>query len=285
MSKFDAAPAAAKSTGTCKRFGNCTGFGFIHVEDGMDVFVHITDCVDGMMPVEGDVLLYDLGPSKKKPGQMAALSVTGGSAKQTAEERNNGGKGKGWGTGATRSEHGDMKYMMLMRKLEEKMGEIKKDLQVLMEGKSASVQCKAERDECGIARDSAMADLQNMMNQKFDARLKKMEQSIDMLHERTIECGYNSRTLQLLHDKVAKQQKAMNVQEAEVVNQNEEMAEQEEAHFEKLEKYDGKVDGPRKSSQSVEIEMPGLIPDVGAAKPVTMENMKALMEECAGFKF
>jgi hypothetical protein len=46
---------------------------------------------------------------------------------------------------------------------------------------------------------------------------------------------------------------------------------------------DDKVDCLRKSSHIVEIEMPGLIPDVGAAKPVTMENIKEELEKCFGF--
>jgi cold shock CspA family protein len=105
--------------GTCKTFGNTSGFGFIIAEEGPDVFVHITDCKDGMMPVKGDVLYYDLGPSTKKPGQTAALNVTGGSAKQTAEERKNGGK--------------DMTFMMHMRmqKLEERIVEAMSDKEAL----------------------------------------------------------------------------------------------------------------------------------------------------------
>jgi cold shock CspA family protein len=74
--------------GVVKFYNTEKGFGFIRGEDGQDAFVHITNCGDGMMPVEGDVLLYDLGPSTKKPGQSAALNVTGGSAKQTPRRPN-----------------------------------------------------------------------------------------------------------------------------------------------------------------------------------------------------
>jgi CspA family cold shock protein len=81
--------------GVVKFFDAEKGFGFIRDKDGQgDFFVHITNCVDGMMPVEGDVLLYDFGPSTKKPGQTAAKNVTGGSTKQTSEERRVGSKGK-----------------------------------------------------------------------------------------------------------------------------------------------------------------------------------------------
>jgi CspA family cold shock protein len=101
-----------KRTGTCKCFGNSTGFGFIIAEDGSNVFMHITNCIDGKMPVEGDVLTYELGPSTKKPGKTAALNVTGGSAKQTAEERANGG--------------GKMTPMMLkIMKLEKELTDLK----------------------------------------------------------------------------------------------------------------------------------------------------------------
>jgi CspA family cold shock protein len=104
-----------KRTGTCKCFGNSTGFGFIIAEDGSNVFMHITNCIDGKMPVEGDVLTYELGPSTKKPGKTAALNVTGGSAKQTAEERANGG--------------GKMTPMMLrIMKLEKELTELKVEI-------------------------------------------------------------------------------------------------------------------------------------------------------------
>jgi cold shock CspA family protein len=231
-------------TGTCKSFGNCTGFGFITADDGPDVFVHITDCTDGMMPAKGDVLFYELGPSTKKPGQTAAFKVTGGSAKQTAAERMSGGKGKGDGDMTSRMPM-MMKMMQKLQNLESKMGIMEtnvadilkknaqeKDSHAKLEGAVSAIEKKLEEK-----LENAMADLQKMMSQQFDARFKKIEQSFDMLHERTIKCGYNSRALQQLEDKVAKQQKEMSEQEAAVENQNEERAERKEADFDKLEKY------------------------------------------------
>jgi len=70
-------------TGECKHFNARTGFGFIIQADGTDLFVHIQDCTDGMCPQKGDILSYDVGPSKVKPGQNAACNVSGGSAKQS----------------------------------------------------------------------------------------------------------------------------------------------------------------------------------------------------------
>jgi cold shock CspA family protein len=121
-------------TGKCKKFGNSTGFGFITAENGSDVFVHITDCADGMMPAEGDVLSYNLGPSTKKPGQTTARNVTGGSAKQTAEERKNGGKAKGWGSGGKGPHEGDTTsrmFHMTMSKSNEMIQAIEKLITLL----------------------------------------------------------------------------------------------------------------------------------------------------------
>jgi cold shock CspA family protein len=147
------APAVSLK-GTCKTFGNTTGFGFITAEEGADVFVHITDCIDGMMPVKGDVLSYDLGPSAKKPGQKAALNVTGGSAKQTAEEKKEGGKGKGGGGGGGKGQlrdGGDMASMMHMMSMRmEKMvsGILSELIQVLKkQQQSVIVHSKATETE------------------------------------------------------------------------------------------------------------------------------------------
>lgn len=70
-------------TGECKSFSGKNGFGFIVGEDGSDVFVHLRECVDGMVPQKRDMLSYDLGESKHHPGQQVAINVTGGSCKKT----------------------------------------------------------------------------------------------------------------------------------------------------------------------------------------------------------
>eukprot|EP00913_Durusdinium_trenchii_P013441 g12621.t1 len=82
------------ATGRVKSFNGAKGFGFIDCGTGVDVFIHIKDtlhqgevsffwqddCVDGNQPATGDVLQFDLEPSKSKPGQMQAKNVRGGTA-------------------------------------------------------------------------------------------------------------------------------------------------------------------------------------------------------------
>ncbi|CAE7688017.1 cspA [Symbiodinium sp. CCMP2456] len=68
------------ATGTVKSFNGAKGFGFIDCGFGTDVFIHIKDCIDGNQPAAGDVLTFDLEPSKSKPGQMQAKNVKGGTA-------------------------------------------------------------------------------------------------------------------------------------------------------------------------------------------------------------
>jgi cold shock CspA family protein len=67
-------------TGTVKNFGPDKGFGFIlnPAGEGMDIFVHIKACTDGMVPQQGDVVRFDVEESKTKPGQMVAANVSGG---------------------------------------------------------------------------------------------------------------------------------------------------------------------------------------------------------------
>eukprot|EP00929_Paragymnodinium_shiwhaense_P088491 TRINITY_DN4880_c0_g1_i1.p1 TRINITY_DN4880_c0_g1~~TRINITY_DN4880_c0_g1_i1.p1 ORF type:complete len:214 (-),score=76.47 TRINITY_DN4880_c0_g1_i1:121-762(-) len=72
-------------TGTCKSFSARTGFGFIIGPDGKDIYVHARDCVNSMIPQQGDIVSYDMAPSKQNPGTMIATNVTGGTAKQTPE--------------------------------------------------------------------------------------------------------------------------------------------------------------------------------------------------------
>jgi cold shock CspA family protein len=161
-----------QATGTCKKFGNTSGFGFITAENGPDVFVHITDCIDGMMPVEGDVLTYELGPSTKKPGKMAALNVTGGSTKQTEEERREG-KGGG-GCGGKGPHEGEMMMQMkrvmmqmlkttvqeLTKRFNEDLRKLEKTVQKLLDHKTEAqkiiAQLNKEKDE---KREKVLSDV------------------------------------------------------------------------------------------------------------------------------
>merc|ERR1719253_788930 len=72
-----------KGTGTMfgqvKSFVLDKGFGFITGPDGSDIFLHIRAMVDGSVPDRGDNLQFDVEPSPKKPEQMCAKNVTGGS--------------------------------------------------------------------------------------------------------------------------------------------------------------------------------------------------------------
>eukprot|EP00930_Biecheleria_cincta_P102938 TRINITY_DN947_c0_g1_i1.p1 TRINITY_DN947_c0_g1~~TRINITY_DN947_c0_g1_i1.p1 ORF type:complete len:198 (-),score=64.69 TRINITY_DN947_c0_g1_i1:305-850(-) len=65
-------------SGTLKSFNQNRGFGFITC-DGVDYFFHKSDIV-GKPPQDGDVLSFDMEPSKKDPSKMEARSVTGGTA-------------------------------------------------------------------------------------------------------------------------------------------------------------------------------------------------------------
>eukprot|EP00931_Biecheleriopsis_adriatica_P004374 TRINITY_DN106056_c0_g1_i1.p2 TRINITY_DN106056_c0_g1~~TRINITY_DN106056_c0_g1_i1.p2 ORF type:complete len:171 (-),score=47.06 TRINITY_DN106056_c0_g1_i1:180-692(-) len=62
--------------GTCKSYNPVKGFGFIEC-DGQDVFFHKSD-LTGKPAKEGDLLAFDLQASTKKPGQMEAKNVQGG---------------------------------------------------------------------------------------------------------------------------------------------------------------------------------------------------------------
>jgi CspA family cold shock protein len=71
--------------GTVKFFNEQKGYGFIEQRAGVeDVFMHIGEMADGMMPRKGDILNYDMGKNKKKPGKLMAVNVRGGSATQLA---------------------------------------------------------------------------------------------------------------------------------------------------------------------------------------------------------
>merc|ERR1719424_475782 len=74
--------------GSCKGFNVEKGIGFIIGADGSDIFFHHTGVVDSSTPQAGDILTYDLEPSKMKPDQVQAENITGGT-----------GWGKGGGKG------------------------------------------------------------------------------------------------------------------------------------------------------------------------------------------
>merc|ERR1712194_789917 len=81
---------------TCKSFAAKMGWGFIEYE-GVDVFLHVKDCVDGSIPKTGDVLTFDVEESTVKAGQMKASNVTGGTGWPWGEDGK--GKGKDFGKG------------------------------------------------------------------------------------------------------------------------------------------------------------------------------------------
>ncbi len=60
--------------GTVKFFKADKGFGFIVCEEaGNDVFFHVTNCAEGYMPQEGDVINFELGQGRD--GRTAAKDI------------------------------------------------------------------------------------------------------------------------------------------------------------------------------------------------------------------
>ena len=57
-------------TGTVKSFGS-KGYGFIVMEDGVEMFFNIKDCV-GSKPAAGDTVKFDIEESPSKPGSKQA---------------------------------------------------------------------------------------------------------------------------------------------------------------------------------------------------------------------
>ena len=59
-------------TGSVKSFG-AKGYGFIVMEDGVEMFFNIKDCV-GSKPMAGDTVKFDIEESPIKPGSKQAGS-------------------------------------------------------------------------------------------------------------------------------------------------------------------------------------------------------------------
>ena len=55
------------------------GFGFIERESGESIFCHKNDIVDGNSLLPETAVQFDVAPNEKKPGQLRATNVTGGS--------------------------------------------------------------------------------------------------------------------------------------------------------------------------------------------------------------
>ena len=53
-------------TGTIKFFNTTKGFGFITLEDGNDIFFHISE-VNGPEPKDGDKVEFEVGEGRKGP--------------------------------------------------------------------------------------------------------------------------------------------------------------------------------------------------------------------------
>jgi cold shock CspA family protein len=62
----------AREHGTIRRFG-ALGFGFIAMDNGADVFVHVTDMIDRVTPTPGDRV--QLSVRKEPDGRRRAARV------------------------------------------------------------------------------------------------------------------------------------------------------------------------------------------------------------------
>ena len=62
-------------TGTVKFFNTTKGFGFITLEDGKDIFFHISE-VQGPEPRDGDKVEFEVGEGRKGPCAVR-VKVTG----------------------------------------------------------------------------------------------------------------------------------------------------------------------------------------------------------------
>mmetsp|Transcript_66410 Transcript_66410/g.168253 ORF Transcript_66410/g.168253 Transcript_66410/m.168253 type:complete len:307 (+) Transcript_66410:93-1013(+) len=91
-----------KGSGTChgtvKSYSGLKGWGFIDF-DGVDIFLHIKDCVDGGVPQAGDWLSFDTADAGQGSGKTKATNVAGGTGWPEPKGFGKGDKGKGFGKG------------------------------------------------------------------------------------------------------------------------------------------------------------------------------------------
>lgn len=59
--------------GTIKTWHHRKGFGFIAIENGEDIFLHITDIPDKQKPEIGESVVFDVGPGRD--GKTKAINV------------------------------------------------------------------------------------------------------------------------------------------------------------------------------------------------------------------
>jgi hypothetical protein len=125
------------------------------------------------MPVEGDVLFYDLGPSTKKPGQTAALKVTGGSAKQTVAERMSGGKGKG---------NSDMMSRMpMMMQMMQKLQKLESTMEVMKTNVTNILKKNAHETDKHGNLEGVVSVIEEKLEEKLEKMLKAMETKFEDL--------------------------------------------------------------------------------------------------------
>lgn len=81
--------------GTIKTWHHRKGFGFIAIDDGEDVFLHITDIPEKQKPEVGEEVTFDIGPGRD--GKTKAINVQLHSQLSTANKALNQEKGVKFG--------------------------------------------------------------------------------------------------------------------------------------------------------------------------------------------
>lgn len=64
-----------KQTGEVFSWKPDKGYGFIHADDGDEIFVHVNNVVSGGVPHPGQRVSFETGPSKKHNGRLEAKHV------------------------------------------------------------------------------------------------------------------------------------------------------------------------------------------------------------------